>query len=258
MLGALLGGALNPEYKVSFSKSAADLCLGGFQRGNPLNYDAASQMYNPRGGASQAQAVSAGESRVGRDTGGEAAQREALNRMREVSNQGYSNIDRAAMGSAQRNMLAGNRTAQESTQRNFQRRGMGGSGAELSGALIGGQGAADRFSQDVRDLNARGQERRIGATQSMNEIGNQLTGQQMGIGSAQDQMARYNAGNQQQTNLANAGFTNQAQGQEYQGSNQYLTNQADRQQQVGNMNTQFNQQMFGQFTRPFFGAMGGR
>lgn len=236
------------------------MSMGGLKKaGNPLTYDTPQTGYADRPGAQQAQFVSAGGSKVGRDQGGEQAQRDALQRMRGIADTGYSDIDRAAMASAQKNQKAANKTAQESVLRNAQRRGSSASsGGDLSAALIEGQGSADRLAEDTRQINAQGQERRTQATGAMNDIGGQLTGQQMAIGQAQNQMNQFNAQQQNQMNSGNAQLGTMADGQRYQGQNTYFQNQAQMQQATNAANTGYNQQMFGQFTQPFFKAYGAK
>lgn len=215
----------------------------GFTFRNPFSIGINRGQYVPMGPAAQMQAANAGESQVRTDAEGEAAQRDALRRMRGIADTGYSDIDRAAMASSSRNARANNKTMQASTMRDFQRRGMGGSNAELSAALIGGQGSADRLAEDTRQINARGQERRTEATRDMSNIGGVLNQNQFTVGGAQNQMNQYNAGLQQQAGLANMGALNQNNLSQYQGMNQYFQNQMNAQNALNLYNQGFMQQM---------------
>lgn len=210
---------------------------------NPFSIGINRGGYVPAGPAAQMEAANAGQSQVRTDAEGEAAQRDALRRMRGIADTGYSDIDRAAMASSSRNARANNKTMQASTMRDFQRRGMGGSNAELSAALIGGQGSADRMAEDTRQINARGQERRTEATRDMTNIGGMLNQNQFTVGGAQNQMNQYNAGLLNQARMGNMQATNQNQLAQYQGMNQYYQNQMNAQNALNMYNQGFMQNL---------------
>lgn len=238
-------------FSAALGRTGLSRIIGGANSLGGLTYDTPQHAYVANAPAAQAQFVSAGESKVGRDAGGETAQRDALARMRQISDTGYSDIDRSAMASADRARKASDKTAQTSVLRNAQRRGTAAAGGgDLSAALIAGQGSANRLAEDARQVNAQGQQRRTDATGAMNDIGGQLTSQQMGIGQAQNQQNQANAQMQNQVNMANATGQNANQNLQYQGANQSLQNQASMQQQTNMANTGYNQQMFGAMMQP--------
>jgi hypothetical protein len=230
---------------------------GGGSLSGALRQQASNAGYAPGAPAQQAQFVSAGESKVKRDAEGETAQRDALKRMRGIADTGYSDIDRAAMSQAQKSASATNKSMSDSVLRNAQRRGTAASsGGDLTAALVGAQGSADRLSQETQDINARGQERRTQATGAMSDMGGGLTAQEMAIGQAQNQQNQFNAGQQNQVNIANAGYGNTNQNIQYQGANTMLGQQSALQSAANAANVGYNQQMLSQFTRPVLGSFG--
>jgi len=233
--------------------------LGGLGKNpsNPLTADGGALSMAPGAQAGQAQFTSAGESAVKRDAEGETAQRDALKRMRGIADTGYSDIDRAAMSQAQRSASAANKSMSDSVLRNAQRRGTAASsGGDLTAALVGAQGSADRLSQETQDINARGQERRTEATGAMSDMGGGLTAQQMAIGQADNSMRLGNAQMQNQIAAGNAGHTTSANIATANNQTQSLGQNSAQGFQANAANTGYNQQMFGQAAQPFFKKFG--
>lgn len=114
---------------------------------------------------------------------------------------------------------------------NLATRGMSGGMSEMVAKQLAAQGGANRQAQMEMDAKAQAQQRALSALMQSGQLGGQMQAQDFSQkaqqANAQDQIAKFNAANQQNVQSSNVAAKNQA--QQYNASNQ---------QNVANQNTQ--------------------
>lgn len=144
------------------------------------------------------------------------AQMQALQGLQDISdNGGMTLTDQANLRKIQSEQDAAARGSREAILQNAQTRGLGGSGLELMSQMQNQQDSATRASQRGTDIAAQAQDRALqaliqGGTTAGN-IENQDFNQKATVAGAQDAISKFNAQNQQQTNLFNTQSRNDAQ-----------------------------------------------
>lgn len=144
------------------------------------------------------------------------AQMDALGGLQEiVDGEGYSAQDRARIEQMKGELATQERGQRESILQDAQQRGVGGSGMELLAQLQNQQASAGRASQQGFDIEAQAQQRALEALMQQGQLGGQIRGQDFGeqsdVAQAQDAIAKFNANNQQQVEMANTSANNVAQ-----------------------------------------------
>lgn len=174
------------------------------------------------------------------------AQMDALGGLQDVSKDGLTDQDEANLSKIQNQENSAARGSREAILQNAQARGLGGSGLELMSQMKNQQDAATRTSQRDMDIAGSAQDRALQALISAGNMGgsieNQDFSQQAQKAQANDAIAKFNAQNQQQVNLANTQASNAAQGANL-GMKQSIADQ-----NVNNRNTQqqYNKQLIQQ------------
>lgn len=141
-------------------------------------------------------ALSSEMSKVSTDKALRDAQLSALAKMKQVSETGFTDEDRAALNKVQNDTAQAESNARRQTLENMQARGIAGSGAELAAQLAGGQGAADRANQAGLDIAAAAQKRAYEAIRAQANMAGEARSQDFNEGSTKarsaDEMARFN------------------------------------------------------------------
>ena len=106
-----------------------------------------------------------------------AAQRNALRQLQQVSEQGYTPEEEAAIRQIQAETAATAASNRAATQEAFARRGISGGGAERVAAFQGAQAAANRAAQQGLDVAAQAQRRAFQAMQQTGALGGSMRGQ---------------------------------------------------------------------------------
>jgi hypothetical protein len=109
-----------------------------------------------------------------------AAQRNALRQLQQVSEQGYTPEEEAAIRQIQAETAATAASQRAATQEAFARRGISGGGAERVAAFQGAQAAANRAAQQGLDVAAAAQRRAFQAMQAQGNLGTNVRGQAYG------------------------------------------------------------------------------
>lgn len=142
------------------------------------------------------------------------AQMGALESISEMGETGFTPAEQAALRTARRDAAGEAQAKSAQLLSEFQRRGMGGSGAELAARLQAGQSSADRLSQEGDRLAQMSQERALNALAQQASLGSQIRGQDFGeqsdIAKAQDAINQFNTANQQNVQSRNVANTNSA------------------------------------------------
>ena len=128
-----------------------------------------------------------------------AAQKRALQQLQQVSEQGYTPEEEAAIRQIQAETAATAASNRAATQEAFARRGISGGGAERVAAFQGAQAAANRAAQQGLDVAANAQRRAFQAMQQTGALGGNIRSQ--AYGEAKD---RALAEEQRRINRANA------------------------------------------------------
>lgn len=191
------------------------------------------------------------------------AQMQALQQMQERATGGMTAADRAALHQAQQAAQGDVTSRLASIQQQAAQRGQAGGGAELAAKLLAAQGGANQEAESADRLAQQQQAARETALGQMGQYANQ--GQQQEFGQqfqqqqAQNELNRFNVGNQIAQQARNVGAKNQAQagnlalaqgisnanvGQQ----NQELQNQLQRQMQQHNADVQRAQLRMGAYT----------
>lgn len=141
------------------------------------------------------------------------SQNSALAALEAISkNGGLTAQDKANLAQIQSETSQADRGRREAILQNMGARGMGGSGAELLAQLDSSQAASDRSSQAGLDVAGMSEQRALDSLiQSGNLAGsmrNQDFGEKAQKANANDIIAKFNAGNTQQANLANSNAAN--------------------------------------------------
>jgi hypothetical protein len=106
-----------------------------------------------------------------------AAQRNALRQLQQVSEQGYTPEEEAAIRQIQSETAATAASQRAATQEAFARRGISGGGAERVAAFQAASQAANRAGQQGLDVAAQAQRRAFQAMQQTGALGGQMRGQ---------------------------------------------------------------------------------
>ena len=106
-----------------------------------------------------------------------AAQKRALQQLQQVSEQGYTPEEEAAIRQIQAETAATAASQRAATQEAFARRGISGGGAERVAAFQGAQAAANRAAQQGLDVAAQAQKRAFQAMQQTGQLGGQMRSQ---------------------------------------------------------------------------------
>ena len=106
-----------------------------------------------------------------------AAQKRALQQLQQVSEQGYTPEEEAAIRQIQAETAATAASNRAATQEAFARRGISGGGAERVAAFQGAQAAANRAAQQGLDVAANAQRRAFQAMQQTGALGGSMRGQ---------------------------------------------------------------------------------
>jgi hypothetical protein len=109
-----------------------------------------------------------------------AAQRNALRQLQQVSEQGYTPEEEAAIRQIQAETAATAASQRAATQEAFARRGIRGGGAERVAAFQGASQAANRAAQQGLDVAAQAQRRAFQAMQAQGQLGTNVRGQAYG------------------------------------------------------------------------------
>lgn len=135
-----------------------------------------------QGAAGQSGPVAMGSVRG--DDQGMAAARQALSRMQERSNSGWSQLDRMALDQAQRQAGQYEQAQRGAVQQGMAARGMRGSGMEMLGAMQAQQGGADRALDAATTLGVAGRDRAMNQTAQAAQLGMGINDQQFGQNAA--------------------------------------------------------------------------
>lgn len=166
---------------------------------------------------------------VATDPNSRAAQMQALNKLREISDAGGMSLeDQAVLQKTMGNIESANRGRREAILQDAQQRGGYGSGTALAAQLMAGQEAAQQANQAGLQSAGSAQARALQAIQAAGTLGGQINtqdfNQQSEKARAQDAINQWNAANSQQVAAANAQAKNL--GQQYNlGNAQTLANQ---------------------------------
>ena len=125
-----------------------------------------------------------------RDPGFKDAMTKGLDDLRSGAEGGFSTADLAAMEEIRRRVATEERGQREALLQRAQERGVGGSGLEMASALQSQQDMADRRALENLMTAARGEERRIGASQAAAGLGSLFRGQEFAEGKAMDDADR--------------------------------------------------------------------
>lgn len=109
-----------------------------------------------------------------------AAQRNALRQLQQVSEQGYTPEEEAAIRQIQSETAATAASQRAATQEAFARRGISGGGAERVAAFQAASQAANRAGQQGLDVAAQAQKRAFQAMQAQGNLGTNVRGQAYG------------------------------------------------------------------------------
>lgn len=174
------------------------------------------------------------------------AQMDALAGLQDISNGGLTASDRAALNRIRSEEETAARGAREAILQNAQARGLGGSGLELMAQMQNQQDSATRASQRDMDIAAQAQDRALQALIQAGQMGGNIQAQdfnqQAQVAQANDAIAKFNAQNRQQVNMANTQANNAAQGANL----QLKQSIADQNVQNRNAQQQYNKQLIQQ------------
>lgn len=190
MLGSRLGLSESPEER--YAKESRDLMMGI----RPPTLRAPTNI-DYREFVSPQEASQFGQ--IQEDPALRAAQMESLSRLGQISQEGYTPEDRAALEQIAREEAVRQRGQRESLLQGAQRRGVGGSGLEMASQLLNQQESAGRESQRGLEVAAEGRRRALQALQMQGNLAGDIRGQEFNQGAqratAQDLINRFNATN---------------------------------------------------------------
>lgn len=142
-------------------------------------------------------------------------QRETLGRLGDVSRQGYTTVERAAIQKALDQVQSRTRGETEAIKDDLRARGQYGAGSELAMRQMAQQAGANQAAQQALDIESNAMKRALEALQMQGAQANQMNQQeftqQSQVASAQDQINKFNAEMQQALNLANANLADKYQ-----------------------------------------------
>lgn len=128
---------------------------------------------------------------------------------------GLTDTSRASIQAVQDEISNTQRGQDQAIAQDARRRGISGSGLEMAQRLISQQGAADRAGRQGMDVAALAEQAKVEALKNAAETGGQIEAQTFGEqaqkAAAANQIAQYNATNQQQVTLQNIAAQNAAQ-----------------------------------------------
>jgi hypothetical protein len=143
------------------------------------------------------------------------AQRQALSMMQQRGKVGLSAEDRAALSEVRNNLERDSQAKAQQIMQQFQARGQGGAGAELSALLQSGQSQAEQASQASMSLMGQAQQRALEAVRQTADISSGMRSQDYNVNAAnvaaQNERNRFLAENSIARQRANIGMLNQAQ-----------------------------------------------
>lgn len=143
------------------------------------------------------------------------AQMDALGGLQDISQDGLTAQDEANLNKIRTQENTAARGSREAILQNADSRGLGGSGLELMSQMKNQQDSATRASQRDMDIAGQAQDRALQALIQGGQLGGQIQNQdfnqQSQVAGANDAIAKFNAQNQQQTNVMNTGAHNAAQ-----------------------------------------------
>lgn len=153
---------------------------------------------------------------VNQDPSTRQAQMDALSQLQDITDSGgLTDMDRADLNKIATDEQTQARGAREAILQNAQARGAGGSGMEILAQLQNAQDSATRQSQRDMDVAAQAQQRALDSIAQQGNlattIGSQQFNQDAAKAQAADEIAKFNAQNQQQVNLTNTAANNTAQ-----------------------------------------------
>lgn len=127
----------------------------------------------------------------------------ALQNMQQVARSGWTDLDRRALDSMQRQSSQYEQSQRQANQQSMAARGMRGSGLDMLGAMTAQQGGADRALDQATILGVQGRDRALQANQNAASLGLGIDTQQFGQGmqraQAVDDFNRYALGQNNET-----------------------------------------------------------
>jgi len=121
------------------------------------------------------------------------AQQQALGQLGKISEEGFTESDKAALNRIQREEENYNKSQQGALKRSFESRGMGGSGANLQAELQQGQQSANRLSDRGMDVAALGRQRALQAMSTRGQLAGEMTSEDLGAQKMRDYANQFNA-----------------------------------------------------------------
>jgi len=154
-------------------------------------------------------------SNIAPDTANIEAQQQALQALQERGTVGLNAEDRLAMQNIRNQVGADAEARRRSILQNMQAMGQGGGGAALAAQLQAAQASSNTESQQANQQAAIASQRALQAIQSAGNMAGDIRNQNFNVASsraqAEDQMNRFNVGNQMAVNQANQQAQNAAQ-----------------------------------------------
>jgi hypothetical protein len=164
----------------------------------------------------------------------------ALNSLEEQSKTGLNLQDRIALEDIQSQSAAQEKSQRAAVLQNMARRGLAGSGLEMSQALIAQQEGANRQSRESLEVAAQQQQRRLQALKAMGDMAGGMEDQQfkqeMDKANARDKASNFNITNTIGWNKANTDRINLAKADKLDWQREVLRNQVNtaNQQEISN------------------------
>lgn len=142
------------------------------------------------------------------------AQNAALAELQAIGKEGFTQADKAAMGSAMDQAAQQERSQRDAILANQGARGMGGSGSELAAQLANQQGSAMRNSQQGAEMGLLARQRALEAMAQSGTMAGNMQGQQFDqqarVAQAQDAINQFNTQTMIGRQQANNAMTNTA------------------------------------------------
>jgi Chaperone of endosialidase len=136
-----------------------------------------------------------------------AAAQDSLRQLNDVSNKGYTAIERAATARVLGEMANRNQAQQAAIKSDLASRGQYGAGEELTARMLASQANANLAAQQGLDIEAQAAQRALQAIRDKGNLGMSMNQQEFGQeaqkASAQDTINAFNANLQNQINAAN-------------------------------------------------------
>lgn len=148
------------------------------------------------------------------------AQMNALKRLQEVGDKGYTVEEESAMNKIRRDNAQADRGRREAIMASRQARGVGGSGDELAAQMMSNQAANEGNSQEGLDVAANAQRRALAAMAQSGQMAGQMRGQEFGeksdVARAKDAVNQFNTNNSVRAQFQNNQGQNQFNQQTFQ------------------------------------------